>query len=80
MLCQVCNENDATIHLTEIVDGARSEMHLCECCAADQGVVIKSQVPINELLSGLLAAQPTDEELMGASEKNLSCPHSYPLE
>lgn len=75
MRCQICNDREATIHLTEITDGQRNEMHLCEDCAADQGVVVKSQVPINELLSGLLAAQPSDEQLLGPSEKDLSCPH-----
>ena len=75
MRCQICKKNGATIHLTEIVDGARSEMHLCERCAAEQGIAVKSQIPINELLSSLLSVQPTDDELFGHSEKELSCPH-----
>jgi protein arginine kinase activator len=75
MRCQFCNENEATIHLTEIVEGKRRETHLCEQCAANQGVVVKSQVPINELLSGLLASQPSDDELFGTPDKKLSCPH-----
>ncbi len=74
MQCQICNENEATIHLTEIADGVRTEMHLCELCAQKQGVAVKSQLPINELLSSLLASQPTDEELFGDSEQKLSCP------
>jgi len=75
MRCQVCNENEATIHLTEIVEGMRHEMHLCEVCASEQGVIIKSQVPINELLNNLLAAQPADEQVFGSSDKKLSCPY-----
>ncbi len=75
MQCQICNKNDATIHLTEITDGVRSEMHICERCAAEQGITVKSQIPINELLSSLLAVQPTDDELFGPSEKEVSCPH-----
>jgi len=74
MLCQICKKNEATIHLTEITDGLRSEMHLCELCAQQEGIVVKSQVPINELLSSLLAAKPEDEELFGDSEQELSCP------
>ena len=62
MQCQICNNKDATIHLTEITDGVRSEMHICEQCAAEQGIAIKSHIPINELLSSLLAVQPTDDE------------------
>ncbi len=75
MQCQICNKNDATIHLTEIADGVRVEMHVCEHCAAEQDIVVKSHIPINELLSGLLAVQPTDDELSGPSEQKLVCPN-----
>ena len=75
MRCQICNENDATIHLTEINDGKRTEMHICEHCAAEQGIAVKSQIPINELLSSLLAVQPTDDELSSSSQQQSSCPH-----
>jgi protein arginine kinase activator len=74
MLCQVCNKKTATIHLTEITNGLRNEMHLCEYCAVEQGIAAKSQVSINELLSGLLAVQPSDEEMFGPSEEKKSCP------
>jgi protein arginine kinase activator len=75
MQCQVCQKNEATIHLTEITDGVRTEMHLCEHCAQEEGIAIKSQIPLNELLSGLLAAQPEDDELFGRSDRAQSCPH-----
>jgi protein arginine kinase activator len=74
MLCQICNKNQATIHLTEIVDGARTEMHTCEQCAIEQGITVKSQMPINELLGNLLALQPAEDDLLG-EEKEASCPH-----
>jgi len=75
MRCQICNTNDATIHLTEITDGHRQELHLCEICAAEQGVAIKSQIPINELLSNLLGSQADDEDLFGIAEQKKSCPN-----
>ena len=75
MQCQICKKNEATIHLTEITGGVRTEMHICEHCAVEQGITVKSQVPINELLSSLLAVQPTDEELFGTSEQTITCPH-----
>lgn len=56
MLCQICKENNATIHLTEIEQGQRTETHLCQQCAQKQGLAVQSQVPLNELLSNLLAA------------------------
>lgn len=73
MQCQLCKQNTATIHLTEIVDGLRNETHLCEGCAQKQGVAIKAQIPLNELLGSLLAAQP---EKAAAAEQppEQSCP------
>ncbi|MCK5564798.1 MAG: UvrB/UvrC motif-containing protein [Planctomycetes bacterium] len=58
MQCQSCKTNTATIHLTEIHDGKRTEAHLCEECAQKEGVTIKNQIPLNELLSTLLSASP----------------------
>ena len=57
MQCQNCSEHTATIHLTEITNGQRMETHLCEECAQKQGLAVKSQIPLNELLSTLLAVQ-----------------------
>ena len=76
MQCQICNQNDATIHLTEISNGARTEMHICEQCAAEQDITVKNHIPISELLSGLLAVQPTDEEMAGSLKKQQpACPN-----
>jgi protein arginine kinase activator len=38
MQCQSCNEKPATVHLTEIVEGEKHEVHLCEDCARNEGV------------------------------------------
>jgi protein arginine kinase activator len=75
MQCQVCQKKEATIHLTEITDGVRSEMHLCEQCAQEEGIAVKSQLSINELLSGLLSTQPSADEMFGDAEQEVSCPH-----
>ncbi len=74
MQCQVCTKKTATIHLTEITDGVRSELHLCEQCAIQQGIAAKSQVSVNELLSNLLSSQPTDEEILGGADPETMCP------
>ena len=75
MLCQICKKEQATIHLTEINDGERTELHVCEQCAVDQGIAVKSQMPINELLGNLLSVQPSDDEMLAVSEQELSCPY-----
>ncbi len=37
-LCQSCHKNTATVHLTEIIDGEKHEVHYCEACAQSAGV------------------------------------------
>ncbi|MBN1787835.1 MAG: UvrB/UvrC motif-containing protein [Sedimentisphaerales bacterium] len=56
MQCEICKIKTATVHLTEIVDGKRKESHLCQACAQQEGIAIKSQLSLNELLSSLIAA------------------------
>lgn len=75
MRCQICSKNDATIHLTEIADGVRTEIHVCEHCAVEQDIAVKSHIPINELLSNLLASQPADDELADLSDAEIVCPN-----
>jgi protein arginine kinase activator len=36
--CQSCHKKEATVHLTEIVNGEKREVHLCEECAQKEGV------------------------------------------
>ncbi len=33
MLCQNCKEKQATVHFVKVINGKRTEMHLCEKCA-----------------------------------------------
>lgn len=77
MLCQACKERTATIHLTEITNGQRAETHLCQECAHQQGLAVKAQIPLNELLSTLLSVQPQVDKTTGAvghEMKDKACP------
>lgn len=38
MSCDNCGQNEAIIHLTQIVDNQMSTFHLCESCAAAKGL------------------------------------------
>ena len=40
IVCESCQEKLATVHLTEIVQKAKRELHLCEGCAQARGVVM----------------------------------------
>ncbi|MFP4104799.1 MAG: UvrB/UvrC motif-containing protein [Phycisphaerae bacterium] len=63
MKCDKCN-NQATVHLTEIVSGEKIEKHLCESCAADEGITMKSNVPITQLLEDFILQSESEEEHM----------------
>jgi protein arginine kinase activator len=53
MLCNVCGKNEATIHLTEIINNQMLELHMCEQCAQEKGADFKSHLSFSDLLSGL---------------------------
>jgi len=38
MKCDNCGQEEATIHLTRVVENKMSSYHLCERCAAEQGL------------------------------------------
>jgi protein arginine kinase activator len=54
MLCQQCKKQTATVHLTDLVKGDKRERHLCEECAAREGIAVKQHVSINEVLNSFL--------------------------
>lgn len=62
--CDKCDK-PATIYLTEIDNGAKTEKHLCEDCAAAEGITIKANPPISELLEDLV--MHTAQAQQGAS-------------
>lgn len=53
MVCDVCAVNQATVHLTEIIDEQMTELHLCESCAKNKSVEMEQQFGLADLLAGL---------------------------
>ncbi len=45
MKCQKCNKNDATTHITKVINGIKTEMYLCGICAASESSDIFSFAP-----------------------------------
>ena len=54
MLCERCQEREATIFYTEIINGVKSEHSLCSECAKE--IDFGDEMPFAELLSGILGA------------------------
>lgn len=88
--CDKCDK-PAKVHLTEIVDGQKTEKHLCEQCAVSEGITIKASVPISQFLEDFVlqssqtdaAASPLTCEMCGLTfnefrqQALLGCPHDY---
>ncbi|MFH1338940.1 MAG: UvrB/UvrC motif-containing protein [Candidatus Omnitrophota bacterium] len=77
MLCDLCNKNQATVHLTEIIDDQMSELHLCEECARKKSIQMEQQFGLADLLAGLAEFTKPEEESEAASVKCANCGLSY---
>ncbi|MFH0954164.1 MAG: UvrB/UvrC motif-containing protein [Verrucomicrobiota bacterium] len=53
MLCESCNEREATVHLTQVLDGSVKKLHLCEECAAKSGFDVQGPMSITDILMGM---------------------------
>lgn len=53
MVCNLCGTQEATIHLTEIVNNQMVEIHLCETCAQEKGTDFKTHFNMGDLVAGL---------------------------
>jgi protein arginine kinase activator len=69
MLCQHCKKQSATVHLTDLAKGDKRERHLCEQCAAQEGVIVKQHISMNDVLNTFLMSQAGVQEL-----SRLKCP------
>ena len=77
MLCDNCKENEANVKYTEIINGEKKEMHLCEECSHKLGIDnISFNMPINfsSFFGGLLDDY-SEEEFMPLlnTVKELKC-------
>lgn len=70
--CDKCDK-PATIHLTEIVNGQKIEKHLCEHCAEAEGITIKANIPISQLLEDFVLQTVGESEGEEASSATLTC-------
>ncbi|WP_419890149.1 UvrB/UvrC motif-containing protein [Paenibacillus xylanexedens] len=78
MLCQECTKRPATLHFTKIVNGEKTEFHICESCAREKGEMIPGTAggfSIHNLLSGLLDFDPAGKSGSAGtpSAKALQC-------
>ncbi len=91
MKCQFCS-NPATVHLTDIVNKKKKELHLCQSCAEQHQLVHKQEINLPAILQNLIGQHlgPQTDELARLTcpacgikymefraQGRLGCPHDY---
>jgi len=71
MKCECCNEAEATIHLTQVIDNEVKKLNLCQVCAQNNGIDLNSPISITDVLLGL--GQPGNQPATDLAEFDLSC-------
>lgn len=54
MICELCHKEQATVFLTEVINGKKLELHMCSTCAAKEKARMYSDDSFQQFLSGLL--------------------------
>ncbi len=74
MKCDVCGKEEATVHLTEVINDKVTKLHLCEKCAKTKSEEMQSHFGLTDLLSGLMTFGPSiaGEKIKGGTK--LKCP------
>lgn len=55
MQCDECGNRPATVHITKIENGKKTDKHLCEQCAVENNALsINTTFSINDILTGLM--------------------------
>ena len=92
MLCDNCQERDAVVNLTRIVENAVTQLHLCQKCAEAKGVettLATPEHPLGAILQEVQAQESSASQdlttcaFCGATARDfratgrLGCPHCY---
>jgi protein arginine kinase activator len=73
MLCCICKEKEATVHLTQIAGDKMQKVDLCEECAKTKGVNDPTGFSLADLLLGLGASQEIEAASGGVEIKCSRC-------
>ena len=73
MLCSICKEKEATVHLTNISGDKMQKVDLCEECAKSKGMNDPTAFSLADQLFGLGAALEIEQAGGGTALKCLAC-------
>lgn len=71
MLCDVCKTANASVFLTQIVDGKMQKVNMCEACSKERGVTDPTAFALADFLQGLGGAQ--EVEPLGGGQAQQKC-------
>ena len=69
MLCDICKQNVAKVHLTQIIEGKTKKVDLCEACSKAKGIDDPKGLALADLLLGLGASQEMEQASGGTNLK-----------
>ena len=73
MKCECCKNAEATIHLTQVIDGEVKKLNMCPICAQKNGIDLNSSISITDVLLGLGNQAGGEGSKPDLSEFDLSC-------
>lgn len=78
MICEVCKQREATVHITKIINGNKHEINMCETCAKqNEGFNLTGQIEFGSpfsfqnILSGIM--EYVNQPSQVARNSKLSC-------
>jgi len=76
MICEKCKKDEATVHLTQVVEGEVKKLHLCESCAKESGVDTDNGSSITDFFLGS-GDTPSATAVVDAGQEVVArvCPH-----
>lgn len=74
MICEVCNKNEATVKLIAIIDGVKTERHMCAECVEKQKRRVRAE-GMQSMLSAIISSARKNQE--GSSLRCSGCGLSY---
>ncbi len=76
MYCEECKLRPATVHVAQMINGQKTESHLCEQCASQKGTIVfgDKQLSISNLLGSFLGGNYAIPETMTPVQE-IVCPN-----
>jgi protein arginine kinase activator len=74
MLCEKCHQKQATVHMQQIVNGIKTEMHLCQDCSSQMDAPISIEALLNGLLGSFLSVAADKQSSQQSHARYEPCP------